>query len=270
MSNILTKIIESKKEELEQQKSLISLLELKKLVEADEESFERRRSNKELFFTSLKDRSRTSIIAEIKRHSPSKGVLRKDLDSIELARDYERAGACAISVLTEQSFFHGSKDDLIAVRKQTTIPLLRKDFMLEEYQILEAALWGADIVLLIASVLSSDQIIRMKKFADDLNLISLIEVHTMRELELILPAKPELIGVNNRNLNDFSVRFDTSSELIKRYRDEIPFWLSESGIESAGQISRLRQIGFQGFLIGETMLKAQSPGAKLKELIDES
>jgi indole-3-glycerol phosphate synthase len=207
-----------------------------------------------------------NIIAEFKRTSPSLGVIRADFSPADAARAYERGGACAISVLTEEEFFGGSIDDLIAIRAQTRLPILRKDFVVDPIQIYEAAVAGADAVLLIAAVLDDSLLEEMRTTAEDeLGLDALIEVHTSAELERALKAGANLIGVNNRDLHTFEISLSTSELLIAQApRDKI--MISESGLKTANTLRHLQALGFRGFLIGETLMRANDPAAALRDL----
>jgi indole-3-glycerol phosphate synthase len=193
------------------------------------------------------------VIAEIKRHSPSKGVLRPDLDPVGLARIYEQNGASAISVLTDERFFGGSLDDLRAVRAATSLPLLRKDFMIDAYQFYEARLAGADAVLLIAAILSTEQMTAFAALASELGMAALVEVHNEAELASAVDAGAALIGINNRDLHTFNVTLDATRAL----RPLVPpgaIVVSESGIHTEADRESLRALGVDALLIGESLL----------------
>jgi indole-3-glycerol phosphate synthase len=206
------------------------------------------------------------IIAEFKRRSPSLGLIRGDLSPADAALYYERGGACAISVLTDEEYFGGSIDDLKAVRASTRLSILRKDFIVDPIQIYEAALVGADAILLIAAVLDDPLLQQMRIIVEDeLALDALVEVHTSDELRRAVNAGATLIGVNNRDLRTFKVSLQTSERLIA----EAPrgtLMISESGLQTAEQLHHLRALGFRGFLIGETLLQASDPASALREL----
>lgn len=206
------------------------------------------------------------IIAEIKRRSPSKGELRPDLDPADIARDYEQGGAAAISVLTEEDFFGGSLDDLRSVREATNLPLLRKDFIIDEYQIFEAAAAGADAILLIVAALNDTELRQLSAVAESLGLDALVEVHTALEMERAVGGGARLIGVNNRNLQSFEVSLEVSFELAKMAPPE-SLLVTESGLTTGDDIRRLHAVGFRGFLIGETFMRAPQPGAALQSLL---
>jgi indole-3-glycerol phosphate synthase len=213
------------------------------------------------------DSRRPKIIAEFKRRSPSAGIIRDDLTVSEIVPCYERGGACAISVLTDQEYFGGSIVDLRAARSITNLPLLRKDFITDPMQILEAAIAGADAVLLIATALDDLSLGELRAFAeDDLGLDALIEVHTSEELNRALNAGAKIIGVNNRDLRTFRVSLNTSERLIaKAPRDRIV--ISESGLQDSRSLRYLQSLGFRGFLIGEALMRAPDPEAALRDLI---
>ena len=218
------------------------------------------------FSSALRDDSRTNIIAEFKRRSPSKGIINATLDAAETAKLYEKNGAAAMSVLTEEEHFGGSLNDLIAAREACDLPLLRKDFIFDRFQIIEAANAGADAILLIAAMLTDEQINDLKEFAEnEFGIEVLLEVHNEQEMERALVADAKLIGVNNRNLSTFEVSLDVSRRLIKYRRDEIIF-VAESGISNAAEIHELRELGFNGFLIGETLMRSSDPAAELEKL----
>ena len=207
------------------------------------------------------------IIAEFKRRSPSAGILRGDRSAEEVARSYERGGACAISVLTDEAHFGGSIGDLRAVRSTTSVPILRKDFIIDPIQIYEAAVAGADAVLLIVAALDDSMLGDLRDIAEDqLGLDALVEVHTSEELHRALDAGAKIIGVNNRNLQTFQVSLETSERLIAEAEDD-KIMISESGLQDAESLRRLDMLGFRGFLIGETLMRATNPEKALRDLI---
>lgn len=208
-----------------------------------------------------------NIIAEVKRASPSKGVICRDFDPVAIARAYTKAGAAAISVLTEEDFFQGSLQVLVEVRAATQLPILRKDFIIDPYQVYEAADAGADAFLLIASVLEPAQISDLLVLGQELGLDALVEVHTAIELEKVLNCPVRLIGVNNRNLKDFTVDLTLSERLAKLCPADVVL-VSESGIESGDDISRLRMCGYSAFLVGERLMR--SPSEALSALIHQN
>lgn len=208
------------------------------------------------------------IIAEFKRRSPSVGIIRDDLSASQVADCYERGCACAISVLTDEEYFGGSIDDLIAIRSTTCLPILRKDFIIDAAQIYEAAIAGADAVLLIVAALNNHSLGELREVAEDeLGLDTLIEVHTSEELRRGLNAGARIIGVNNRDLRTFHVSLSTSERLIAEAPGD-QVMISESGLQSTDALLRLRKLGFRGFLIGEALMRAPDPEAALRDLIN--
>jgi indole-3-glycerol phosphate synthase len=200
---------------------------------------------------------KTGIIAEFKRKSPSRGVINIEVTIEEVTTGYFRSGASALSILTDQMFFGGSESDLIRARELNSIPILRKDFILDEYQIIEARAMGADAILLIAAVLSADQVLHLARFARSLEMQVLLEVHGRPELDRLCEYV-DMVGINNRDLNTFEVDIEASLELA----GEIPSGfvrISESGITSPLVVKKLKSAGFQGFLIGENFMRAPDP-----------
>jgi indole-3-glycerol phosphate synthase len=218
------------------------------------------------FLAALTRPGQVNVIAECKRRSPSRGVLRVDYDAAAIARAYEAAGAAAISVLTEPTFFDGSLADLAAVRATVDVPLLRKDFIVSEYQLLEARAAGADAVLLIVAALAPDALRRLLKRAEALGLDVLVEVHDRRELQSAIDAGAAVIGVNNRNLRTLAVDVHASEDLIARMPPGVVA-VSESGLKSAGDLDRLGRLGYRAFLIGERFMTDPDPGTALRNLL---
>ncbi|HET6888803.1 MAG TPA: indole-3-glycerol phosphate synthase TrpC [Candidatus Udaeobacter sp.] len=213
------------------------------------------------------DPQRLIIIAEFKRRSPSIGIIRDDLTVSEIVLCYERGGAAAISVLTDEEYFAGSIGDLCVARSVTKLPLLRKDFIIDRIQILEAATAGADAVLLIVAALDDVSLGQLLSLAEDeLGLDALVEVHSSEELSRALDAGAKIIGVNNRDLKTFRVSLNTSERLIAEApRDKI--MISESGLHRADSLLHLHKLGFRGFLIGEALMRAPDPEAALRDLV---
>lgn len=257
---ILETIIEKKKEEVALAKARTSLISLE-----ETENFHRECYSLKEF---LLDPARTGIIAEFKRKSPSKGMLNNIASVDTVTTGYTRAGASALSVLTDTTFFDGFNRDIEEARKVNELPILRKDFTIDEYQIIEAKSLGADIILLIAAVLSPERVKTLARIAKDAGLNVLLEVHTREELESSVCDELDAVGVNNRNLADFSVRVDTSLELVSLIPDRF-MKVSESGISSPDTISMLRNAGFNGFLIGECFMKEEDPGHAMKAFTAE-
>ena len=207
------------------------------------------------------------IIAEFKRASPSVGMIRSDLWPADVAGHYERGGACAISVLTDEEYFGGSIDDLSAVRSSTRLPVLRKDFIVDPIQIYQAAIAGADAVLLIVAALGDHSLGKLRNVAEnELGLDALIEVHTSEELRRALNAGAKIIGVNNRDLQTFEVSLSTSERLISEAPADCVV-ISESGLRSPEQLSYLHGLGFRGFLIGEQLMRAKNPETALRDML---
>lgn len=206
-----------------------------------------------------------NIIAEFKRRSPSKGQIREGADPRVIATGYEAAGAAAVSVLTEMDHFDGSLDDLRAIREVISLPILRKDFIVEEYQVYEAAAAGADALLLIVAALDDKTLDRLRRLTEDeLGMDALVEVHTRDEMNRAVDSGARLIGVNNRNLATFEVSLETSVELAPIAADKA-ILISESGIQTPGDIQHLRDVGYRGFLIGESLMRANDPSEALRE-----
>jgi indole-3-glycerol phosphate synthase len=255
---ILDKIVVRKREEIAAAKANISIKQLEGSPLFNRQTYS--------FKDFLLDPARTGIIAEFKRRSPSKGIINDKVSVEDVTTGYAAAGASALSVLTDTDFFMGTQQDLAKARAVNQIPILRKDFMVDEYQVLEAKAWGADIILLIAAILTAKEIDTLATLAKNLGLNVLLEVHNMEELQRSIHPKLDAIGVNNRNLADFTVSVQTSFDLV----DHIPaefMKISESAISNTQIINELKQAGFNGFLIGENFMKQQNPGAAMKEFV---
>jgi indole-3-glycerol phosphate synthase len=261
MSNFLEEIIELKKKRLEFAKSKISPEDMKQKAFAVREKAESHRLQK-----ALAETNKINIIAEIKRASPSKGVINDKINVAETARMYERGGACAISVLTEEDKFQGSLEDLKTVRANVSLPILRKDFIFDEFQIYEAAEVGADVILLIAAMLDDKVLLKLHHLAErELSLDVLLEVHTLEELERAKKIGAKIIGVNNRNLQTFKVSLDVSRELIKHAAKD-SLLISESGLQTREDLLELEESGFRGFLIGKTLMRSENAENELRQL----
>lgn len=207
-----------------------------------------------------------AIIAEIKRRSPSKGLLRENFDPEVHARDYEENGAAAISVLTDEHFFGGHLDHLKKVRRAVKLPLLRKDFIWDLYQVYAARVAGADAILLIAALLEKNQIEDLQGLAHEMGMSALVEVHDKMECEKALASGAKLVGVNHRDLQTFKVDIDLSERLFPTFREGV-LKISESGIDSTQTLRKLKKAGADAFLIGETFMRAEKPGEALKKLL---
>ncbi|MGC2193067.1 MAG: indole-3-glycerol phosphate synthase TrpC [Terriglobales bacterium] len=208
-----------------------------------------------------------AVIAELKKASPSKGLIRPAFDPGRLARELEQGGAAALSVLTEAEFFQGSLENLRVASDSTNLPCLRKDFIVEEFQIIEARAHGADAILLIVAALAQDELQRLAAKARELDLDVLCEAHDEEELQRALDAGCQLIGVNSRNLRTFQVDLNTAVRVAKKFPRGI-LAVAESGIASASDIAELRSVGYQAFLIGESLMKAALPGSALRRLLE--
>lgn len=215
------------------------------------------------------DRSRTTsirLIAEVKKASPSRGVIRADFDPVKIATTYELSGASAISVLTDEKYFQGHLDYLKAVREVVDIPVLRKDFIIDPYQIYEARAAGADAVLLIVAALSRTELLELMGLAGRLGMATLVETHTAEELHIALEADAQVIGINNRNLRTFETTLDTTLRLAARVTGD-KILVSESGIFTRSDVERLMQAGVDAILVGESLMREPDPGVKVKELL---
>jgi indole-3-glycerol phosphate synthase len=252
---ILTRIVESKTSALQRTRSQRDELELRA----------RQRSNFRNFRAALEAR-RPAIIGEIKKGSPSKGTFAHQFDPASIAKDYAAGGAAALSVLTDAEFFQGSLNDLEMARSAAPLPVLRKDFTIDELQVVEAAAHGADAVLLIASILDESEMRKLRELAASYRMAALVEVHDESELAPALASGAEIIGVNNRNLHTFEVSLETSLRLAPKIPSNI-LKVSESGLHSRAALEQLEAAGYQAFLIGEHLMKAPDRAAALRGLL---
>jgi indole-3-glycerol phosphate synthase len=218
------------------------------------------------FKEALSRTDRLNVVAECKRRSPSRGVLKADYDPASIARGYERAGAAAISVLTEPTFFDGHLDHLVAARRATSVPILRKDFIVDRYQILEARAAGANAILLIAAALPPSTLRQLHEAATDAGLDVLVEIHDLIELPAALDAGASIVGVNNRNLRTLAVNTDVSRAAVDLIPDEV-IAVAESGLTSAADLRDLKSTGYDAFLMGERFMTASDPGDALAGLL---
>jgi indole-3-glycerol phosphate synthase len=257
--NILDQIIASKRKEIALKKSVIAINQLENtaLFNAKTHSL-----SKSILNTPF------GIIAEHKRHSPSKGSINHSLSVEKVVSGYENAGASGISVLTDSQYFGGSLDDLLLAKATVNTPLLRKEFIIDEYQILEAKAHGADAILLIAAVLTRAEIKSLSEFAHSIALEVLLEVHNLEELEKSIMPSLDIIGINNRNLKTFEVSLQNSIDLIPHIPADF-VKISESGLSTVEDIKALQSHGFQGFLIGESFMKTDHPGLALEQFINK-
>jgi indole-3-glycerol phosphate synthase len=262
--NFLSEIISKKHERVEAAKQLVTLDQQRTLAAKI-----RTASVQHAFRAALRKDS-INIIAEFKRRSPSKGMIRSDANLDEIVRKYEEGGAVAVSVLTEEDYFDGSLEDLQTVRASVKLAVLRKDFLFEEYQVYEAAAAGADAVLLIVAALEDEPLFRLRQLAEqDLGMDALVEVHTEEEMERASETGATLIGINNRDLHTFEVSLDTSVRLAAK-APERAVLISESGLRVTSDLKRLKVAGFSGFLIGESLMRADDPARALKALMSDS
>ena len=261
-SDFLSKIIEQKNRRLSEAKSARTLEEVRRdalALRAD--------ARQHALRGAIADAGRVNVIAEFKRASPSKGEIRAGASVAETARAYERGGAAAMSVLTEEDYFRGSLRDLQEAKASTRLPVLRKDFIFEEYQVYESAAAGADALLLIVAALDDEALARLLRLTEeDLGMDALVEVHTATELERAVAVGAHIVGVNNRDLRTFEVSLETSIELAGLAPAET-LLVSESGLRGAGDVDRLRSYGFRAFLVGETLMRAENPETALRYLV---
>ena len=262
MPNILDQILATKKEEIASSKLVKSLSDL----EIDIRNVEGNRS----FIKAIDEkvlRKKTAVIAEIKKASPSKGVIREDFDPSQIAKSYEDGGATCLSVLTDIDYFQGKPEYIGLVKKSCNLPVLRKDFMIDQYQIFESKALGADCILLIVAALELNQMKELESIANELDMDVLVESHDEYELEKALQLNTKLIGINNRNLKTFDVSLQTTLNLLK----EIPagrITVTESGIFTSEDVGLMTQHGIFSFLVGEAFMRDKNPGQSLKKLLN--
>lgn len=255
---ILDRIVEEKKREIDQAKEKVSLEELME----KSASVGKQKSFKE----AISQPGRLNLIAEIKKASPSKGVLREDFKPVEIARAYQAAGASALSIITDKKFFQGDLAFLKAVKDAVNLPILRKDFIIDQYQIYESVYAGADSLLLIVRLLSAGQLAEFSSLCAQLNLEALCEVHSQEDLGKALAADCAIIGINNRNLDTFAEDLQVSARLIKKIpKDKIV--VTESAIKTAEDVNYLKGLGVHAVLIGEAFMRSQDIGAKVKQIM---
>jgi indole-3-glycerol phosphate synthase len=257
MSDILNKILATKKTEVATSKLAVSLDQLQAQAEAQSEPRD--------FVGSIHKKvmaNKAAVIAEIKKASPSKGVIREDFKPAEIAKSYEKAGAACLSVLTDEQYFQGSAAYLKQARAACKLPVLRKDFIIDEYQVFEARAMGADCILLIVAALELAQMQKLEALANELGMAVLVEVHDADELALALQLDTPLIGINNRNLRTFEVSLQTTLDLLK-IMPEDRFVVTESGIFTPEDVKLMMNNQVQGFLVGEAFMRQDDPGAEL-------
>ena len=251
--NVLSEIIAKKRERVAAVKERVAIDNV------------RRRENTHALRAALRAEG-INIIAEFKRRSPSKGVIRADANLSQIVESYEAGGAIGISVLTEEDYFDGSLDDLKTVKTTVALPVLRKDFVFDEYQVYESAAAGADAILLIVAALDDETLWQLRRVAEDeLGMDALVEVHISQEMKRAVASGATLIGVNNRDLRTFEVSLETSLSLAREAPSDA-LLISESGLRGPDDLRRLREAGYHGFLIGETLMRADNPEQTLRDL----
>ncbi len=260
MSDVLGRIIAAKRGEVEQAKASIPRREIERQAAraTPPRGFERalRRAI---------DAARPAVIAEIKRASPSRGLIRADFDAARIASSYAAHGASCLSVLTDREYFGGSREDLVAARAACALPALRKDFMVDPYQVHEARAWGADCILLIVDAVPDDELLVMARAAKELGMDVLVECHDAEQLERALRMPTALVGINNRDLRTFETRLETTLSMASRIPSD-RILVSESGIASPEDIARLRQSGVSAYLVGSALMASAEPGEALQRL----
>ena len=261
MNNFLAQICEKKKIELELSKKRCSFSSLEKLIQE-----KKNRGFKKLLINS-QIKNRNNLIGEIKKASPSAGIIIEDYFPENIALNYEQSGVGAISILTETSFFKGHLDHISMINKRTNLPIIRKDFIIDPYQILESKVYKADAILLIMTILNDDKIKKFINIANDYGLDCLIETHNAEELKRAINIGYPLIGINNRNLNDLTIDINNTFNLIKNIPDNFTI-VAESGIKSRIEINKYNDVGIFNFLIGESILKSKNISDKIKEFIN--
>ena len=257
--NILEHIVADKRKEVNLKKGLIPISQLENSVLFNKST---------VSLANALRNSNTGIIAEHKRRSPSKAVINQSLNVQDVAKGYEKAGVCGISVLTDGKYFGGSLDDILIARASCNLPILRKEFIIDEYQVLEAKSHGADVILLIAAILTKEEIKQFSQFAKNLELDVLLEVHNEAELQKSIMPSLDMIGVNNRNLKTFDVNLTTSKDLSEHIPNDF-VKVSESGISSVNAIQELKPYGYEGFLIGENFMKTANAGESAAQFIKD-
>ncbi|MFW5431866.1 MAG: indole-3-glycerol phosphate synthase TrpC [Methylophilaceae bacterium] len=260
MSDILNKILATKQEEISKASALKSLQALHEEALAQPEPRD--------FVGSLVKKveaDQAAVIAEIKKASPSKGVIREDFKPAEIAQSYEKAGAACLSVLTDEQYFQGSAEYLKQARDACNLPVLRKDFMIDPYQVVEARAMGADCILLIVAALELAQMRLLEDVSHELGMAVLVEVHNGDELELALQLETPLVGINNRNLRTFDVTLQTTLDLLEKLPED-RFVITESGIFTSEDVALMRSNNVHGFLVGEAFMRKDDPGAEFKKV----
>jgi indole-3-glycerol phosphate synthase len=258
---ILDQIISHKREEIKRDKAITPSAELEKRLASAPKPRK--------FKAAISKPNKINLIAEVKKASPSKGVIREDFDPVKIAKLYESNGASALSVLTDEKFFQGSLSHLTQIREAVKLPILRKEFIIDEYQVYQSRVFGADAILLIVACLTLDELKRLYNLATDLKLDSLMEVHTVEELKTALEVGCEIIGINNRNLKTFHTDINTTFKLKELIPDD-KIVVSESGIYSASDVKLLKSCGINAILVGEALMREEDIGKKVRELVIEN
>ena len=263
MKNILQEIVSYKKIEIEKSKKIISGESLNRQIKSLSKplSFldELRNKNKE---------GKAGIIAEVKKASPSKGIIKEDFNHIEIAEEYEKGGAACLSILTDTPSFQGSPQYLKDIRRNTKLPILRKDFIIDTYQIIESRSWGADCILLIMKVLKNEELSKLINICNEMDMDILFEINSQEELERLLPFNPRMIGINNRNLENFETDIENSIKIKKNIPDDI-LVISESGINDVKDINYLGKNNINNFLIGERLMRSKNISSELSKLVNK-
>lgn len=263
MKNILQEIVKYKKVEIEESKKLISKESLEKEIKSAPHS--------KSFLGELvkkNEEGKAGIIAEVKKASPSKGVIRENFNHLQIARDYEKGGAACLSILTDNPSFQGSSQYLKDIRGITNLPILRKDFMIDVYQVYESRSWGADCILMIMKILDNKDLSKLVSVSKDLGMDILFEINSQEELERLLPFNPKMIGINNRNLENFETDIKNSIKIKKNIPDDI-LVISESGINNTEDIIHLGDHSINNFLIGESLMRSDNISVELNKLVNK-
>lgn len=268
MTDILNKILAVKEQEVRDAVRALPLSALRRQVEQDKTLRDQLRGFESAMHNTIAS-GRAAVIAEVKKASPSKGVIRANFDPVQIAASYTQHGAACLSVLTDERFFQGSPEFLIAARSACNVPVLRKDFMMDPYQIYQARAWGADAILLIVAALDAGLMREMEALAHELGMAVLVEVHNAEELQHALTLRTSLLGINNRNLRTFDVSLDNTINLLPQIPPE-KCVITESGIATAADVQRMREHNVHGFLVGETFMRAAEPGELMAELFGAS
>ena len=256
---ILDEILAHKAKEIATRQRVASLADVRVVAEA---------APSPRGFKAALDGRKPAVIAEIKKASPSQGVIREQFEPVEIAKSYEAGGAACLSVLTDEAYFQGRDEDLVAAREATSLPVLRKDFIVDEYQIFEARALGADCILLIAAALDVFQLTAFTQLARNLDIDALIEVHDERDLDVALTMRPPLLGINNRDLRTFETSLDRTLALLPKVPEGTTV-VTESGIRTPADVQLMRDAGVQAFLVGEAFMRARDPGAALQAMFGE-